>query len=269
MARRICFSLCLVIASCGWVQVVGQAQKPITKQNLFSALRKGKEERKTAAVFIELIREYGVDFYLTTADENTLRRYGAYLGKSGLDGLIKAIRDNYHEIRLRGFLTAANDPMPADPAQCDDIPSNALRIYLGTSVFWTTIEGRPFPAITIGGEDLLVLEKTPNEKRLYVSAVIRGDDGRVIATIQRNSFRINQNNYFYAETPDDHTLIVHDQYNNTAISVRYLNDTSVRVLGRFFSPGYPPVVVDMDKITVTFSVARTCIGNVGGFRVGP
>jgi putative nucleic acid binding protein len=89
------FRIGIVALAVSCVSVHGQTSTLITKDNFMSAIRLGRKEKKTAARFIELIKQAKVDFVLTEEDEQILRKDGRYLGKQGLDGLIETVRDNY------------------------------------------------------------------------------------------------------------------------------------------------------------------------------
>ena len=78
-----------------------QEDKPITKANLLSSLRLGKQQRKSAEVYVELIKQHGVDFRMTDEDEQEIRQAGVYLGTKGLTEVIAAVRANDRSERLR------------------------------------------------------------------------------------------------------------------------------------------------------------------------
>lgn len=86
---RIVVCLLLLIGNdTGYAQV----DEPISKDNLVKSLQ---YHRVSAAEYVQLIRRHGVNFRLTTADEQQIRVAGSYLGKQGLDDLLSAARDNY------------------------------------------------------------------------------------------------------------------------------------------------------------------------------
>jgi hypothetical protein len=72
-----------------------ESPRPITKDNLISALEIGGRERKTAPTFITLIECNGVDFQLTAPAEQKIRKAGNYLVKDDLNNLVTAVRNNY------------------------------------------------------------------------------------------------------------------------------------------------------------------------------
>lgn len=77
--------------------VFGQAQedKRITEKNLISSVRLGRSQGMTAARYIQLIEQNGVNFQLSPKTEEEIRRKGLYLGTKGLDDLIDAVRNNF------------------------------------------------------------------------------------------------------------------------------------------------------------------------------
>src|SRR6266849_7322620 len=68
-----------------------QVDEPISKDHLVKSLQ---YHRVSAAEYVQLIRRHGVNFRLTSADEQQIRLAGSYLGKQGLEDLIGAVRDN-------------------------------------------------------------------------------------------------------------------------------------------------------------------------------
>jgi hypothetical protein len=93
--------------------VIGQQrQEPITKANLISSLKLGKADGMTAERYVELINGAGVAFSLTAEDELRIRRVGRYLGKTGLDNLVTAIRNNYRPVVRPGSTETGNENKP-------------------------------------------------------------------------------------------------------------------------------------------------------------
>lgn len=75
------------------------AQEPrITKTNLLDSLKnraRHRADRMTASRYVEWIKQRGVDFQVTAADEQDIRNAGSYFTVAQLDELITAVRDNY------------------------------------------------------------------------------------------------------------------------------------------------------------------------------
>lgn len=91
--------LCLqVIVTCEGVYAQ-QTQPPIKKEGLLKSLSR---QVLTIEKLTSELNVYGVDFLITPAIEDEIRQEGHYLGKTGLDQVIDAVRNHYrpHE-RLR------------------------------------------------------------------------------------------------------------------------------------------------------------------------
>jgi hypothetical protein len=135
------------------------------------------------------------------------------------------------EAETQGFLLPASDPSPLNHCP-DQMPNNALTVYLGNSVAYAS--RFPYPVIKLGGEEVLSINRSPSG--LSITATIRSKDGRIVAGIRDNKFIINPNNYWYKERPDKHTLAVHDQTGQRALYVRFLNKSAIKILGTFTHP---------------------------------
>lgn len=72
----------------------GQQDHP-DKEKLFRVLEKRQLRKRDLNLVVKEMRQQGVPYQLTTADEQEIRRLGKYLGKEGLDILVAAIRDSY------------------------------------------------------------------------------------------------------------------------------------------------------------------------------
>lgn len=91
-----------------------ESTRPITKVNLLSSLKLGGREGKTAAWYVKLIKENGVNFRLMPADEKRIREVGKYLGDNGVAVLVAAIRSSYKMLILVSkFQSLENKNFPA------------------------------------------------------------------------------------------------------------------------------------------------------------
>lgn len=130
------------------------------------------------------------------------------------------------------------------PNRCNDIPDDAFKVFMGLSTLW-------FPGPIDATADLHVLEvgRMPvfslrlTSKGLLVTAKVFGNDGRIIAEVVDNQFRVNPNNYFRIERRDRHELAVYDQYARRCLYIRMLNPRGVKVLGEFYSGTHGPLRV--------------------------
>jgi len=162
---------------------------------------------------------------------------------------------------ISGQLMPANDPDP--PTHCSKIPNDAIKIFLGNSTAWTDSTawtGRVETTIlSVAGQKLLSIRKIGGA--VAISARIYSRDGRIVAEIVDNFFRINPNNYFRREHPDASTLVVYDQYNRKVLDVRYLNRLSLKFLGIFDFPDRRPVVIEEEQQKLGIGVSAGCFGN--------
>ena len=168
------------------------------------------------------------------------------------------------ESEFEGVLIPANDPIPPNPCPGPP-PQGAIAIYIGSSVGYTTAI-HPYGVLKLDDEVVLSIEKS--DDGLLLNATVRSPDKRVVATIEKNKFRVNPNNYFYIKRPDKHTLIVRDQQNRECLNVRFLNPTAVKVLGVFeFATGNLPAIVinEAEVLSIENSIIRNaCIDEAEG-----
>jgi hypothetical protein len=157
---------------------------------------------------------------------------------------------------LQGLLVPANEPDPSNPCPFP-IPRASFKVFLGSSVGFTSKP--PLIALTMKGEDVLVMRRV--ERGMAVSAKVLSPDGRVVAQLVDNRFFINPDNFFKVERPDEHSLIVYGRDGEKALDVRFLNPTSVRVLGAFHYPGAHSVIVEPDTIHIgRGTMTSSCFG---------
>jgi len=144
---------------------------------------------------------------------------------------------------MSGELIPASKPTP--PNTCGTIPPNAIALFFGNSVAYTS--SFPHPVIEVGNQKLLVINKKGN--RITISAKFFNRDNRIVGELKDNRFYINPNNYFRIERPNEHSLIVYDQEDNQAINVEFLNPSTIRLLGRFYLPNRRPIIIDEERQT--------------------
>lgn len=145
---------------------------------------------------------------------------------------------------LEGLLVPGNEPDP--PAPCE-IPNNALKVYLGSTVSWTNNDQAN--VLVMRGDDVLSVRRV--RKGLAVFAKVASEDGRLVAEIVDNRFYINSNNFLRMEHRDNHSLVVYDQKGNKVLDIKYLNPRSVRVLGEFRAPGAVPLIITPDQLRIS------------------
>jgi hypothetical protein len=130
-------------------------------------------------------------------------------------------------------------------------------VFLGSSLGYT--KTFPWRVVTAAGEDLLLLNK--NKIGVSISGKFLSSDGKIIATIENNKFRINERNYFEIKRPNKHSLIVYDQEGTKALDIYYLNPNVVKILGVFRQMNTPPLIVNEDEIIFGSNILKMqCYG---------
>ena len=140
-------------------------------------------------------------------------------------------------LQTSGFLLPGTKQLPEGLAQ---IPEGAIAIFLGNSLAYTT--SFPHTVIEVGGIPALIIDKS--EAGIAIFAKLFSEDGRIIAELKDNQFYVNPNNYFRIERPNDHALIVYDQSGQQALNVEFLNPFAIKLLGKFYFPGRPPILIE-------------------------
>jgi hypothetical protein len=162
------------------------------------------------------------------------------------------------ESLLRGFLIPANDPTPPNP--CGEIPPNAVLLLFGNSAAYTTSTAAGIIKL-ISGEDILSFERTSDG--LYVNATVRNSDNRQVAKITRNVLRVEANDNYYRERPDQHSVVVLDPNDRIVLYVRYLNPSAIKILGIFHNPGHQSVIIEDDEQMIgTGKYSQMCFGAI-------
>jgi len=138
----------------------------------------------------------------------------------------------------------------ADSQHCVP-PRGALSIQLGDgdnhSAAWCTKDS----CGVIEGQDTHILGMKRNGNFLVLNAEVFGSDGRILASIEEGKVIVNGNNAFRWNRPDSHTIEVIDQQNQKALSVDFVNPTTVVVGGIFYSKGGGHVDIQSDSFTVS------------------
>jgi hypothetical protein len=160
------------------------------------------------------------------------------LDKATVKDIKKAIQETD---QTSGVLVPDNKPIPANLACKEQIPAGDLILILGNSVAFTNTF--PHTVIEIENQPLLVVDKQRNS--ITIMARFFSDDGRIVAELKGNKFFVNPNNYFRIERPSKHVLTVYDQRGNQALSVEFLNPSTIKLLGRFYYlPNRPPIIIN-------------------------
>lgn len=79
---------------------------------------------------------------------------------------------------------------------------------------------------------------------IYLNGVVRTADGSEVVKITDNVFRVTPNSGYYAERPDQHTLVVITPDDRKALYVRYMNRSAIKIIGIFNNPGGARVIAE-------------------------
>ena len=172
----------------------------------------------------------------------------------------QSVRTSPPEAELTGLLMPANEPDP--PHKCESMPSDAVKVFLGSNVSWTS--GRDYMQILrIGGQDRITLHIKP--QGVYLSAILFREDGREVTRIVNNKFLINPNNNFRRHRPDRHEISIFDKNDQRVLFVRYINEKAFYFEGVFHAPGRPPLIVTRDEMHLGgMKLSNYCSGNIFG-----
>ena len=92
-----------------------------------------------------------------------------------------------------------------------------------------------------GGEDLMSVSKETNG--LAVSLQVFGQDRTVIAELRKNTFTINPDHGVRRDPADAHHLVVYDKFHHEVLNLSYLNPSTVKISGEFYTPSGTKVLV--------------------------
>jgi hypothetical protein len=137
-----------------------------------------------------------------------------------------------------GYLIPANEPGVPLP---DNAPSNTVQLLLGDDlrVLAARAEnqilsksGRPFLSIGIKN-NVMKIRTTVIDSR-----------NRHLVRIIDNQFQVSHENAFNPLQPDPHSLIVRDAEGSEVLNIRFINERTIRIVGRFHIEGYKePLVI--------------------------
>ena len=162
----------------------------------------------------------------------------------------------FSETEISGLLRPASEPTP--PTSCDSIPKDALILLFGDSASYTT---QPHHTIlNVAGKDLVSIDR--KDGGIAITSMIFSADTRIVAKITDNKFDINPSNYFRRERPDHHTLEVFDQHDQRILYVRYLNSSTMKILGTFHTTK-GIILVNENEVTLPGGphLSKYCFGN--------
>ncbi len=167
-----------------------------------------------------------------------------------------AIRSYFFpQIAVTDLLLPGKEPAPMlhiPPGRPVGVPEEAVTVTKGEMLlfvgdFAVSTAEKSFVVLKLYGKDLLTITRVDNG--ISVSADIWDEDGKILATVENNKFRVNQNKTIPFIRPDPHTLIVEDERKVRVLSVRFLNPTTIKIGGIFRGGGKYPVTVGENEIT--------------------
>jgi hypothetical protein len=159
------------------------------------------------------------------------------------------------------FFVPANEPTPPNP--CQFAPKNALVVILGARAAFSTF----FPAkIIVINSDLILTLDRDEKGDVGITTDIYDQNDDFIAGISKNKFTVV--NDAIIDRPDMSSLKVTIKHRKEQVlDVRYINASTIRILGIFRHPDDPELRVT-DGPFLIFNgnpvlMENVCIGNFG------
>ena len=130
------------------------------------------------------------------------------------------------------------------------MPKGYLALFYGGSVSANNSFPRTF--LEVGGIPRIRLDRIGDRVSVSLDLFDSDPNPRIIATVEKNHFTVNPNNYFRLELSRDHSrLTITDQHNVKALSLDYLNKGALRIDAVLYYPGMdgPLRITDNELIT--------------------
>ncbi len=143
-------------------------------------------------------------------------------------------KPNLEDFRKSTFFTDS-----IEPKENNKILSEKIRILMGD--FQVTLprksfeEGQEIQKLISFNGNIPIIVKV-KENKILITTKVFGQDGKVVAEIIDNEWRVNPNNYLKRNF-DDHGFEVVDQYDITLLQVDYRNSQTIYIAGVFYSRG--------------------------------
>jgi hypothetical protein len=167
-----------------------------------------------------------------------------------------SLREQDQLQKLAGTLFPANEPDPKHSCPTGD---DEVTLYIGDSGI--TAHHFPLTVLAVADKPAIVIDRDA-DGTMALSVDIRSQDGKIIASIDKNKFTVNPNNSLSMKRPDRSSLLVVDQYGSTALNAHYVNRHSFQLTGRLNMDGR---FVDLQQHLLSFRNA--CI-NSGTLTTG-
>jgi hypothetical protein len=134
--------------------------------------------------------------------------------------------------KTSGWLLPGADPTPQ---VCPDgsLPKDAVALVYGNSI--TVVSTFPKDVIVVRDMPLLTIDRNTHGA-IAVTLDIFGQDGKIIASVEKNKFTINPNNIFKIDARRS-TLRVVDEYKKEVLNIRYLNRHALMLTAVLYYPG--------------------------------
>lgn len=124
-----------------------------------------------------------------------------------------------YELSLsEGRLYPANEDVPIIHCPVDD---DTYLLFLGSNgIAYTKVF--PRPVIRVRDVNILAIDKNADGS-LAVSAIIKGQDGKLLAEIKRGEFIIAPGHIFKKERPSLSQLRITDQFGDVVLDIKFFN----------------------------------------------
>jgi len=156
-----------------------------------------------------------------------------------------------------GVLFPDNKAMTSDHPCKDMVSKDDFILLLGNSASFSNTF--PYIVILVRDQPMLTIDRKGN--KISISGKFFSRDGRIVAELKENRFYVNPNNYFRIESPNRHVLVVYDQQGNQALNLHYLNASTVKLLGRFYFPNRPPIIINEEFLSIGgLELSDNCMG---------
>jgi hypothetical protein len=148
--------------------------------------------------------------------------------------------------RNEGTLEPGNWDAPIHPNQQVNLPPTAIKVFLGPVL--TSSDKFPSPIIRVRGEPLFVVDRQKNSHLRITLLKVFDTRNDIIARIDDTGFWVSPGSR--KSRPDKSTLIVFDNRDTEVLNVRYLNKTTLSILGSFRYPNMPPVIIRPESLNL-------------------
>ena len=150
---------------------------------------------------------------------------------------------------VKPYIIPSNEPNPPNPCLTRDwkkinFPPETCFVYLGKSLAYTTKDS--FDVVMVDDKPILSIRR--NEYGLFISFRLFDVRGIILVEIIDNKIIKNTNNFCTLERPDEHTLKVLDSNNTEKLFVKYLNPSSIFILGDIYKDSKKKFIVKEDYV---------------------